>query len=55
MIGRLKKTKLPLKIELFTIRWYPSNRSCSNPPRAGRNVRPEHLPPLMVRKPDWRR
>jgi hypothetical protein len=53
MFGKLKKSKLPLKIELFTIHWYPSNRSC---PGTGRQKpKPEHIPPLMVRKAEWRR
>ena len=53
MFGKLKKDKLPLKIELFTIRWYSSNRSCAN---AGRQrLNPRQMPPLMVRKAEWRR
>jgi hypothetical protein len=53
MFGKLKKDKLPLKIELFTIRWYSSNRSCAN---AGRKrLSPQQMPPLMVRKAEWRR
>jgi hypothetical protein len=53
MFGKLKKDKLPLKIELFTIRWYSSNRSCAN---AGRQrLDPRQMPPLMVRKAEWRR
>jgi len=53
MFGKFKKNKLPLKIEPFNIRWYPSNRSCSK--AHSRNVKSEHLPPLMVRKAEWRR
>ncbi len=53
MFGKLKKDKLPLKIELFTVRWYSSNRSCAN---AGRKrLTPRQMPPLMVRKAEWRR
>jgi hypothetical protein len=39
--------------ELFTIGWYPSNRSCAN--IQGKRLKPQHMPPLMVRKPEWRR
>ena len=53
MFGKLKKNKVPLKPEMFTIRWYPSSRSCAG--RAKQKVRPELMPPLMVRKPEWRR
>jgi hypothetical protein len=53
MLGRLKKDGFLLKTRLFTIRWYPSSRSCV---RAAGHTRPAHLmPPLMVRKPEWRR
>ncbi|NQT00786.1 MAG: hypothetical protein HQ580_02055 [Planctomycetes bacterium] len=50
---KLKKIRLPLKPKLFTIRWYPSSRSCV---KAGsRKVKPQQMPPLMVRKAEWRR
>jgi hypothetical protein len=49
----LREGGLPLDIKLFTIRWYPSNRSCVN--KANRRVKPQQMPPLMVRKPEWRR
>jgi len=53
MLGRFKKGKFILKAKLFTVRWYPSIRSCislGNPRRP-----PRQMPPLMVRKPEWRR
>jgi hypothetical protein len=53
MFGKLKKDKLPLKIELFTIRWYSSNRSCAKTGR--QRLNPRQMPPLMVRKAEWRR
>jgi hypothetical protein len=53
MFGRLKEKKLSLKPQLFLIHWYRSSRSCSNPDQ--RRVKPEQMPPLMVRKPEWRR
>jgi hypothetical protein len=53
MFSKLEKNKLPLNIKLFNIRWYPSNRSCVN--RANQKANPQQMPPLMVRKPEWRR
>ncbi|MGD2094835.1 MAG: hypothetical protein PVH77_07505 [Phycisphaerales bacterium] len=53
MFSILKKSKFILKPKLFTIRWYPSSRSCVNP--GGRRVKPQQMPPLMVRKAEWRR
>jgi hypothetical protein len=53
MLGRLKKSKFLLKTRLFTVRWYPSSRSCVG---IGNHRRPlQQMPPLMVRKPEWRR
>jgi hypothetical protein len=49
----LREGGLPLNIKLFNIRWYPSNRSCVN--RANQKAKPQQMPPLMVRKPEWRR
>ena len=53
MFGRLKKDGFLLKTKLFIIRWYPSNRCCVNTPSHRRP--PQLMPPLMVRKPEWRR
>jgi len=53
MFGKFKKNKLPLNIKLFNVRWYPSNGSCVNP--GSRKVKPQQMPPLMVRKAEWRR
>jgi len=53
MFGKLKKNTLPLKTKLFNIRWYPSNRSCVN--TNSRRVKLRQMPPLMVRKAEWRR
>ncbi|MBL7186043.1 MAG: hypothetical protein ISS70_06935 [Phycisphaerae bacterium] len=52
-MGRLRKHRISLKPELFTIHWYPSARSCVSP--GGRKVSPQQMPPLMVRKAEWRR
>jgi hypothetical protein len=51
--AKLKKSRLPLKPALFTICWYPSSRSCIDP--GNRKVSPQQMPPLMVRKAEWRR
>ena len=53
MFGETKTAKLMLKPQLFTIRWFPSSRSFGSARR--RKFRPNLMPPLMVRKPEWRR
>jgi hypothetical protein len=53
MFGKLKKNELPFKAQLFSIRWYPSNRSCVS--SGSQSVKPQQMPPLMVRKAEWRR
>ena len=53
MFSKLKKDGVLLKTKLFTIRWYPSNRSCL--PAGSHRRPPQLMPPLMVRKPEWRR
>jgi hypothetical protein len=53
MFGRLKKNRFLLKAKLFTLRWYPSSRSCL--PVGNHRRPPQQMPPLMVRKPEWRR
>jgi hypothetical protein len=40
-------------IPLFTIRWYPSNRGSVK--TTSRSHKPQQMPPLMVRKAEWRR
>ena len=37
MFSKLQKNKLPLKIKLFNIRWYPSDRSCTSKPNRKAN------------------
>lgn len=53
MFGKLKKNMLPLKTRLFNIRWYPNNKSCIRPDNHKTNL--QLMPPLMVRKAEWRR
>jgi len=47
------KNKFPLNIKLFEIRWYQNSKSCVKP--GNRKFKPHQMPPLMVRKPQWRR
>ncbi|MHC4075910.1 MAG: hypothetical protein ACYSRZ_05800 [Planctomycetota bacterium] len=47
------RNKIPLKVKIFEITWYPSSRSCINPGQ--QKAKPQHMPPLMVRKAEWRR
>ncbi|MGB7580846.1 MAG: hypothetical protein ABSB25_03895 [Sedimentisphaerales bacterium] len=53
MVGTAKTGKLAIKPELMTIRWYPSSR-CFGSPRHHKS-RLHLMPPLMVRKAEWRR
>jgi len=55
MISWLKKIRHPRthRIPGMALDVYPSQRSCIKPDM--RHVRPQQLPPLMVRKPAWRR
>jgi hypothetical protein len=53
MLGKLKKNLLPSKVEIFNVRWYPSNRICLS--RTNRKTKVHQMPPLMVRKAEWRR
>ncbi len=48
-----KKNTWRWKIRDFDIKLYPSNRSCVK--KDMRHVRPQEMPPLMVRKAAWRR
>ena len=53
MFNKLRKKVFPFKTKLFNIRWYPSNVSCVN--TGNRKIKPQQMPPLMVRKAEWRR
>ena len=52
MPARLKKHRMHLQPKLFTLLWYPSGRSCMS--EGTGKVSPQQLPPLMVRKAEWR-
>jgi len=53
MFGKGKKEATVLKPQLFTVRWYPNSRSFGGTRRI--KSRPNVMPPLMVRKAEWRR
>ncbi|MGA2069852.1 MAG: hypothetical protein ABSG97_00750 [Sedimentisphaerales bacterium] len=53
MFGTAKTGKLAIKPQLMAIRWYPSSRCFGSAKR--HKSRPNLMPPLMVRKPEWRR
>lgn len=53
MFDKLKKEQRGQKVQLLNIRWYPNSKSCVS--IDGRKVNPELMPPLMVRKAEWRR
>ena len=53
MLTKLKKKVIPFKTPHFEILWYPNNNGCVNTGR--RKSKPQHMPPLMVRKAEWRR
>jgi hypothetical protein len=53
MFGKMKKNMLSFNPQLFSIRWYPSNKSCVS--TGSQKVKPQQMPPLMVRKAEWRR
>ncbi len=53
MVTLLKKYKPLFKLQLHMLDWYPSDRSChSCDPKPNK---PKRVPPLMVRKAEWRR
>ena len=53
MTKKTKKQRLSLTAEPYILSWYPSERSFSDmdPQKNG----PKRIPPLMVRKAEWRR
>jgi len=53
MFNKAKTNRLFIKPELFEIKWYPNSRSCVH--TSGKRVKPQQMPPLMVRKAQWRR
>jgi hypothetical protein len=53
MFRKEKKHKLFTELQIVRIQWYPGSRNSAN----GKNkkIGTENLPPLMVRKAEWRR
>ena len=41
------------QVPLYSIQWYPNSKSCVGP--STRQTKLGQMPPLMVRKPEWRR
>ncbi|MHC4636304.1 MAG: hypothetical protein ACYTBP_03595 [Planctomycetota bacterium] len=53
MIRKTKKNRHFHDIEIYEVKWFPNAKSCIS--STSRRVKPNLLPPLMVRKADWRR
>jgi len=53
MFDLLKVKKNAFCSHLRTLCWFPSDRSCS--PAKPQENKPKKVPPLMVRKAEWRR
>ncbi|MBN1975333.1 MAG: hypothetical protein JW787_16970 [Sedimentisphaerales bacterium] len=53
MFTKINKLRLSLKPKLYIVDWYPSNRSCVS--KGSRKFKAQQMPPLMVRKAEWRR
>ena len=47
--GRLFRANL----KIYELKWYPKGITCLSP--GHRSVKPANVPPLMVRKAQWRR
>jgi hypothetical protein len=53
MLSDNKKSPFIANLKTFEIKWYPNGTSCLT--SGQRTVKPAHVPPLMVRKAEWRR
>ena len=53
MLDLLKKTRALFKPKVYILGWYPSDRSCGQ--IHSKPGKPKKVPPLMVRKAEWRR
>ena len=53
MLCKEKKNKLFTEPQILPIQWYPGSRNCTN--RKNKRINSQNIPPLMVRKADWRR
>lgn len=53
MFKQQKTVPVSFKIDPYTVEWYPSDRFCLD--SKTHEVRPKKVPPLMVRKAEWRR
>ena len=53
MFKQPKTDPVTFKIDTYTVEWYPSDRFCLD--SKTQRIRPKKVPPLMVRKAEWRR
>ena len=53
MLKWFRNKKTPWKVLNHEVKIYPNGRSCVKPNM--NHVKPEQMPPLMVRKAGWRR
>ncbi|MCF7973285.1 MAG: hypothetical protein K9N55_05690 [Phycisphaerae bacterium] len=53
MFDLLKVKKAAFTSHIHMLCWYPSDRSCT--PATPLENKPKKVPPLMVRKAEWRR
>jgi hypothetical protein len=53
ILSILEKIRGKWRLPIHLVQWYPSNRSCST--GVGNKRKPTLLPPLMVRRAEWRR
>jgi hypothetical protein len=53
MFGKIKKEKFPIEVKMFEIQWYPNLKAC--PGKMAKGAKMQQMPPLMVRKAEWRR
>ncbi len=52
MLRKTIRGKLKIRPKLLNIKWYPNSNSCVN--TNGHHVSVRQMPPLMVRKAEWR-
>jgi len=53
MKNKVKKSAIKFNVNILEITWYPNPSSCVS--INTKRSRPNQMPPLMVRKPQWRR
>ena len=53
MLRKHKKETFCPKLDIYEIKWYPNNTGFLG--NGTRRIKPRQMPPLMVRKAEWRR